>query len=1458
MDAEQFKKLLTVFQEQQKILLTQLTAEFQANSLREVSVNISPFENFDPQREKFTCYLERFGNYVSMKNVNDKTKLAQLLCVSIGSVHYNNLAAFLGPDKPINTLDYDTLIQTFKEMLVPRKSVVVSQHYFLNIYQNEGQSVAEYVTNLKRNLADCEFSVKCECNKVISVADIFLRAQFIRGLRDNWLKEKLLQLEVTTFDNILAKATAFEASRIESRELNKQPVFMTSDYDFSDTNKVKFCHQSDQSNSIKDKPNRSQNKEFQNRSGSPSSSNSERSLSRARSRPDFRRLGIENLCFRCAKSNHRVNECSIDRSKVMCKSCGKVGHVSKVCITTLIKRQQDNSTKSLNSIQDDDSDTDYGIGKIEAIHCSTQEDEIVDLFEMSESDKYLITVLIEGKPQKFEVDSGARFSLLAEDDFHRLKLHKNLETSNINFRSYSGNIIKSKGKITVKVTYKGKEMYGELHIVPKGHDALLGRMWIRRLGIELQQIDADIQDQSVQSSPVNTLFSIEEIFKDFATIFEEKVGCVPKFEVKLELREGVKPVFTRERNVPYALRERVEKELNSLEAAGIISPVQTSDWGSPLVVIPKPDGGVRLCVDYKCGVNERLVNANHPIRKIDDVLNSLRNSKYFCKIDLYKAYLHLKVDNESSIIQTISTHRGTYRMNRLSFGIKTAPSEFNRILSQILRGLSKTEQYFDDIIIHGSTIQECAENLRSCLQRLQEHDLHVNRNKCSFFNEKIEYLGHIIELNKISKSPGKVQAIKEMPRPANVDDLRRFLGLVTYYSSFIPNLSTMTHPLRRLLCKGQRWFWTCECETAFLKLKVELQSDRIIVPYNPELPLVLTTDASPTGVGAILSHKIDGEEKPIAYASRSLTSAEKNYSQLDREALGIMFGVTRFFNYLFGKKFTLITDNEPLTRIFHPNKPLPQMTSARLLRYASFLSGFDYNVQFKKGKDNENVDCLSRASITQTKTSTDGLIGEEVNSIYSELIFQISSEQLTFKEICEETKNDPELSSIITDLMNTSKDSHYTINDGILFRNDRIVVPQRLRPQVLRELHDTHIGIMKMKQLARRYVYWPGIDQEIERLVKGCENCALTRTKPAKAPVHPWDEPKSNWERIHIDYAGPISSYYFLICIDAKSKWAEIKMIKDAPTSANTILLLNDICASHGFPHVIVSDNASIFQSEEFRNYCTSNGIFQKFIAPGHPATNGLAERNVQTLKQRLRAASNEPTSIREKLQKILFKYRATPLANGKSPAEQYLQRKLRIRLDAIFPYHPQASKVLFGQSRTFKVGERIQAQMFINNKTNWKFGIVKKKIGQRHYIVTLDSGRSLKKHVDQLRSTLVAKPKKTVTFGPTESFNVPRIPVTLLPQCSQEPQLASPLLQDIREPQDIQESQDIQEPPVIQEPQSIREPHEPQVTPNATADELDVQERTTGLNQPAEDVPIQTRRSRQKRLPLRFRDYVM
>jgi hypothetical protein len=1390
MEAEQFKQFMLVLQAQQQQFLERvLTLQPPSTPAHQLSASpasvnmalLQPFENFDPKKESFKYYRQRFENFLEMKKITSNRQLcAQMFLNSVGAPNYNMLAALVSPRTPAE-LTYDELINTFEVHLCPKKNVLVSQHHFLSTYQAETQTIADYIATLRRDIIDCEFISPCECH--VSIADIFLRAQFVRGIRDNSIREQILQSEVLVFDEIAKKAIGLEASKTDSRELSKKSATSTSANE--EVNKVFKCR-----NTRRDDGN------AQNRNHSTSRPRA-KSKQRSRSQPriNFEKLGIKNLCIRCGRDNHTTKECNTDRNSLKCSACKKCGHVKKVCIRTLMDEKSKASTAKpdfTHHVYDQEALEYYGVAQI------------IDLFQNQEATtqdrgKYFVAVNIEGRKQKFEVDSGAGFTFIPRDKFHKLNISAQLQNSTVAFRSYTGNVFVPDGKVNVKVEYQGKTSREELYVVAEEYEALLGRTWIRHLGISLQEIDSEELVNS-RALGVHNVDSIDDIISRYPEIFEETVGCIPGVKVSLRLRDKAKPIFHKERDVPYALRDKVNKELDMLESQGIISKVATSDWGSPLVVIPKPDGNVRLCVDYKIGVNERLVNANYPIRRIDDILNSLRNSRYFCRLDLYKAYLHVLVDEESSQIQTIATHRGTYHMNRLSFGIKTAPSEFNRIIDQILQGLPKTLSYFDDLIIHGATKEECQKNLEMCLQRLKKYDLHLNRGKCSFFQERVEYLGHVIEANKILKSPEKTRAITDMPRPSDVEGLRRFLGMVTYYSRFLPNNSSTTYPLRQLLRKNARFRWTAACEAAFIKLKREIASERILTPYDPTLPVVLTCDASPVGVAGILSHIIEEKERPIAFASRSLTTAEQNYSQLDREALAIVFSVDHFFNYVFGRHFKLVTDNRPLTRIFYQNAKLPPMTSGRLLRYATFLSAFNYEIVFKKGIDNVEADCLSRAPVVQKEPSSDLAINNEVNCVCMASVKEISTESLDADAIRKATDSDEQLSKTKREIQDNPELSYeYTLEAGILFKGQRVIIPKILQKAVLDELHRTHIGITKMKQLARRYVYWKGIDKDIEQLSKTCQPCAAVKTNPVKVPVHPWDEPKGNWDRIHIDYAGPFQDHFFLIVVDAKSRWAEIKICRNPPTSATTIGILSDIFATHGYPHVMVSDNATTFVSDQFKSYCKRNGIFQKFIAPGHPATNGLAERNVQTLKTRLKTMTNEPLPMHAKVREILFRYRATPLSNNKTPAEMYLQRNIRIQLDAIRPMKHIQNTDHAVNSRQLSVGERVQTRCYIKNQAVWKLGTIIQKFGKLHYQIKLDDGYICKRHINQLRKTEI--PKKSVSFAPSTR---PRDDEDSTRQqvAAQFPWIGLPNVDTSLQQPDGRDNQDVPEQPICQDAQ--------------------------------------------------------
>jgi hypothetical protein len=334
------------------------------------------------------------------------------------------------------------------------------------------------------------------------------------------------------------------------------------------------------------------------------------------------------------------------------------------------------------------------------------------------------------------------------------------------------------------------------------------------------------------------------------------------------------------------------------------------------------------------------------------------------------------------------------------------------------------------------------------------------RKKSSFFKRSVEYCGYKIGNKGLEKCYGKVEAVMKAPEPKNITELRSFLGLVNFYGRFIPNLSTIAQPLHNLLKKGVKFIFGAKCKKSFEIIKREIASERVLVHYDDNKKLLLATDASPYGIGAVISHRMeDGTERPISFASRTLSETERKYSQVDREALAIVFGVTKFYAYLYGRKFTLITDHKPLVSIFHPNKELPHLSAMRMQHYAIYLQAFNYDIEYRKGNRNSNADALSRLPLHVD-------VPTEAGDADMFQIEQIKQLPVTGTQIGEETRKESEMNELWKHLryglpINSripfgGKTERFSIQDDCIFMGQRVYIPRTLRTKVLQELHEGH------------------------------------------------------------------------------------------------------------------------------------------------------------------------------------------------------------------------------------------------------------------------------------------------------------------------------------------------------------------------------------------------------------------
>ena len=731
------------------------------------------------------------------------------------------------------------------------------------------------------------------------------------------------------------------------------------------------------------------------------------------------------------------------------------------------------------------------------------------------------------------------------------------------------------------------------------------------------------------------------------------------FQAKIHLAPGAVPQFSRARPVPYAVREKVEQELDCLVREGILEPVQHAEWASPIVPVLKRDKSIRICGDFKKTVNRVTKLDKYPIPKIEDLMATLAGGKTFTKLDMSQAYLQLSLAPESKELVVINTHRGLFRYNRLPFGIASAPGIFQRAMEGLLRDIPGVVIYLDDILVTGKTETEHLGTLREVLKRLEEAGLRLSKDKCTFMAPSVTYLGYRIDQEGLHPVREKVEAIHSAPEPRNVSELKSFLGILAYYSRFLPSLSSTLAPLYSLLRKDTPWIWGGAQIRAFKSAKKLLTSEQVLAHYDASLPLVLACDASAYGIGAVLSHRTaDGSERPVAFASRTLSDAERRYSQIEKEGLACVFGVKHFHMYLYGRHFYLQTDHKPLTALFGETRAVPQQASGRIQRWALILAAYQYSLEFRPTGRHGNADAMSRLPLPVSP----GSVPVPMEVVL--LVEALRDSPISADQIRAWTIKDPLLSKVVRytlegwPTVETQSElkpywhrrCELSVEGGCLLWGCRVVVPLPGRTQVLLELHAAHPGVSRMKALARMFCWWPGMDKEIESLVKSCDCCQQTRPGPPASPLHPWQWPTRPWSRIHLDYAGPFLGHMFLVLIDAHSKWIEVFPTRSATSSA-TIDQLRTVFAQFGIPETVVTDNGTCFTSSEFADFLRANGVRHVRSAPYHPATNGLAERAVQIFKTGMKKLLKG--SVTERLAKVLFQYRITPqTTTGVTPAE--------------------------------------------------------------------------------------------------------------------------------------------------------------------------------------------------------------
>ncbi|XP_055622583.1 uncharacterized protein K02A2.6-like [Toxorhynchites rutilus septentrionalis] len=907
------------------------------------------------------------------------------------------------------------------------------------------------------------------------------------------------------------------------------------------------------------------------------------------------------------------------------------------------RKNKEGGKKKVRQIVSDNSDTEE-----EECRDSTSEDgnNVNFVFATNPDQNEMVKCKIGGVKLNWTIDSGAGVNVISSETWkylkdHEVKVHYHTGHVSKTLLAYGNNKLSVKGMFVAEIAIKKSSIRDKVYVVREGGNNLLGRKTAMELGI--LKIDTSIC--AVQSS-------------------EEKIGKVKDVLVTVQVDPTVKPVQHTQSRVPIPLQPKVEREIEKLLKQDIIEPApRDSPWISRLVVRPKSGtiDEVRLCVDMR-EANKAIIPQHHPLPTFDDIIPHLNNCKIFSKIDLNKAFHQIELAEESRAITTFASHNGYYRYKRLTFGMNCASEVFQNVIERVLAGIPGVKVFIDDILVYGKNQEQHDKALSMVLNRLKEYGITINERKCEFGRTQVTFMGHNLNGKGISPSEEKVDSIRRFRNPENVEEVRSFLGLVNYLGKFIPNLSTLTAPLRELLHKNIRFKWCNKHTEAFEKVKKELADPRNLGYYSPYDETILIADASPVGLGAVLLQIKEGKKRPVCYISKGLSSAERGYAQNEREALALVWAVERLEPYLRGLTFKLVTDHEPLKVIFNSKRK----QCSRIERWALRLQSFRFQIVHIPGKANI-ADPLSRLPKFRECTTYDGK-GESQLLAVLEISRPVA---LSLNEIIKETVKDVQLTAVKEALRidRWSEDlkkyhpfrEELSEMNGIIIRSDRIVVPVNLRQRVLNLAHIGHPGIERTKQRLRSKVWWPNVDKDAEKMVKSCLDCQLVTGTITPEPMNIRELPQQPWYVLAMDILGPLpSGDSILVLIDLYSRFRIIDVLRSTTTD-DILNRLGHTFMRMGIPAVLITDNARNFTSQKMEDFCKVHGIQLKHTTPYWPQANGEVERQNRTILKTLRISALNGTDWKRNLEEANYVYSLTRHpATGRSPAEIALGRRFR------------------------------------------------------------------------------------------------------------------------------------------------------------------------------------------------------
>jgi len=1156
-------------------------------------------KDMDRRKEEWDLFKQMWENYEissGLERCPNRVRVATFLnCFSPTALKVYNQ---LDWEQPEDKTDISKVTEKFQELCKGVINETYERYIFNTRSQNAEESVDDYYVALQELSKQCNYG---------TLRASLIRDRLVCGIRDSGARRKLLQEKNLDLARCLDILRSSEAAAAHLSSMQAQSSAQS-----AAVNRMQFSKKKD----VRPKTTTT--------TKSPASPPKARYHKKHNKQP---RTGTGKKCFFCNHEYHDRSECPA--KDATCDRCSKTGHYGVACRSS----------------------ASGGRGIREVVQYSDREEQFLGSINTDSNKQHSghTVVAVDGTDIEFRIDSGADVDVIPSKVFHKYFPKKMIYPSRTRLRPPDN----PKGEIAHLGYMKCELRRGEhtvqskVYVLNSGSECLLSK------------------DSSIDLKVIAFLASIGNTVEDQYPQLFTGLGSLKK-PYNIQLDSDARPfAVSAPRRVALPLMDKVKAELDRLQELNVIEPVTVpTEWCAPIVVVPKTNGNVRLCVDFT-QLNQNVKRERYMLPAVDEMLGQMAGATVFTKLDANCGFHQVHLTPDSQLLTTFITPYGRFCYTRLPFGINSGPEHFQRQVHQVLDHAPGTACIQDDIVVYGRGTHDHDENLKRVLDKLSANKVTLNKDKCEFRKEEITVVGHVVGRDGVKADPAKVAAIQDMEEPANITELRSFLGMVNQLGKFLPEVASMTEPLRTLLSTKIDWYWGQAQTDAFRKVKDLVSKTPVLALYDPKKKTKVSADSSSYGLGAVLLQMGEDETwHPVCYASRALSKTESRYAQVEKEALAATYASTKFEKYLTGLTYVLETDHKPLVALLG-SKSLDQLPP-RIQRMRMRLMRFTYNIVHVPGKELYTADHLSRFPCGQP-SAEDEQLAQDITVNVCQVMASLPATDQRLEEIRVHQKEDELCQKIRTYVTQGWPEKWQVegilkqywphqgdlyIEDDILMYQDRLFIPSALRLSILDRIHDGHQGIVKCRRLAQQSVWWPGLSQQVEDLVKGCRTCVMNAKQP-KEPLEPTEFPTTAWDKVATDLMDFKGSQY-LVVIDYHSRFIELALL-ESTTSKAIINHMKSIFARHGIPTTVVSDNGPQYSSREFKEFASDWGFQHVTSSPIHPSANGEAERAVRTVKSLLTAA-DEPYLA-------LLAYRRAPLASGYSPGELSMGRKLRTRV---------------------------------------------------------------------------------------------------------------------------------------------------------------------------------------------------